>query len=55
MKTTKIEEVLNAVCKDPKTLELVRRVIEWERSVITSKTPQFKEGVDAIIEEVVRK
>ena len=55
MKTSKIDEVLADVCKDPKVIQLIRKVIEWERQVITSKMPQFKDEVDVIIEEVIRK
>jgi len=55
MKTSKIDEVLSEVCSDPKVIQLIRRVIEWERQVITSKTVQFKDELDVIIEEVIRK
>ena len=55
MKTSKIDEVLGEVCNDPKVVQLIRRVIDWERQVITSKMPQFKDELDVIIEEVIRK
>ena len=55
MKTAKIEEVLNSLCQEPKVIDLIRRVIDFERQVITSKMPQFKDEIDVIIEEVLRK
>lgn len=55
MKTSKIHEVLGEICQDAKVVELIKRVIEWERHMITSRTPQFREELDFIIEEVVRK
>lgn len=55
MKTEKIEEVLNDICKDPQVVKLITRVISWEIQVITSRNPLFKDELDVIIEEVLRK
>jgi|CXWL01.1.fsa_nt_gi hypothetical protein len=55
MKTSKIDEVLSEVCNDQKVIQLIRRVIDWERQVITSRNPAFKDELDVIIEEVLRK
>lgn len=55
MKTSKIDEVLREVCQDQKVIDLIRKVIDWERQVITSPMPQYKDELDVIIEEVIRK
>lgn len=54
MKIAKIDEVLKSVCSDDKVRQVILRVMEYERSVITLTMPHFKDELDAIIEEVLR-